>query len=184
MAQTSMTGKNNRSLRQKMFLAAAILQVGCGLVFTSDVIIELNEFTRHTWIELLGVVALAIGAAVTLRQYRQLLRRNSKIESELDAASGAFQKVIEDHFRQWNLTEAERDVALLSIKGIPVADIAAMRQTRTGTIKAQCTAIYRKSGVSSRAELVSVVIEELIAGLDLTAQPETPKDDIRYSRAS
>jgi DNA-binding NarL/FixJ family response regulator len=86
-----------------------------------------------------------------------------------------FQEMIEVHFRNWGLTDAERDVALLSIKGLPIADIATMRATRAGTIKAQSAAIYRKAGVSSRAELISVVIEDLIMGLDLTlsAHPVT-----------
>ncbi|MDG1117419.1 MAG: helix-turn-helix transcriptional regulator [Flavimaricola sp.] len=172
-----MTHNRSQTLRRNMFLAAAILQVSCGIVFTTDVFIELAEFTRHTWVELVGVIALAIGAVVTLSQYLQLLRRNSKIESELDAASGAFQMVIEGHFRSWNLTEAERDVALLSIKGVSISDIAVLRQTRVGTIKSQCAAIYRKSGVSSRAELVSVVIEDLLTGLDRTSVLEVPMPD-------
>tara|TARA_R110002072_G_scaffold3163_7_gene23619 strand:- start:31 stop:573 length:543 start_codon:yes stop_codon:yes gene_type:complete len=166
---TRQTTEDRRlSLRRYLFLAAAALQVGCGVVFATDVVMEMDDFTGHTWVELLGVIALTIGASITLGQYRELLRRNTKVERELSVASGAFQDAIEHHFRAWNLTAAERDVALLSIKGVPLADIAAMRQTRTGTIKAQSAAIYRKSGVSGRAELVSVVIEELIAGLDLT----------------
>lgn len=135
------------------------------------------------------MIALIIGASVTLAQYRDLLRRNTKIERELGAASGAFQEVIEQHFDAWKLTEAERDVALLSIKGVAIADIATMRQTRGGTIKAQGAAIYRKAGVSSRAELVSVMIEELIAGLELkprtgatkTDTPTTPRTDATRS---
>ena len=43
-----------------------------------------------------------------------------------------------------------------------------MRHTREGTIRAQSASIYRKSGVSNRAELISVMIEDLIAGLNLT----------------
>jgi DNA-binding CsgD family transcriptional regulator len=166
-----MTEYQRRQLQKYLFLAAACLQVGCGVVFAGDVIIEINHLTSHTWIELLGVLALAIGAFITLGQYRQLLLRNAKIERELGAASGAFQDVIEQHFRMWQLTTAERDVALLSIKGVPIADIADMRQTRVGTIKAQSAAIYRKAGVSSRVELISTMIEELIAGLDLTERP-------------
>ena len=158
-------------LRRSLFLAAALLQVGCGLVFATDALMELRRFTLHAVVEILGILALAIGAAITLAQYRALLRRNSKIEQELGAASGAFQDVIERHFRTWGLTDAEQDVALLSIKGVSIADIARMRNTRAGTIRAQSAAIYRKSGVSNRAELVSVMIEEMIAGVDIRSTP-------------
>jgi DNA-binding CsgD family transcriptional regulator len=171
MRQSQKPDDTRLALRRKLFLLAAALQLGCGIVFAGDVFIERRDITAHTWVELLGVVALAIGAAISIIQYRQLLRRNSKIERELDAASGAFQDVIEHHFRLWDLTEAECDVALLSIKGVSIADIAAMRQTRPGTIKAQNAAIYRKSGVSSRAELLSVMVEELIAGLNPKGAP-------------
>lgn len=168
MQKATTTEDHRMRFRHNLFLAAAVLQASCGLVFTIDIIAELDEMTRHTWIEALGVLALAVGATLTMVQYRDLIRRNSKVERELHAASGAFQEVVEHHFATWNLTEAERDVAILSIKGVSISDIAAMRRTRVGTIKAQSAAIYRKAGVSSRSELTSVVIEELIAGLDLS----------------
>jgi DNA-binding CsgD family transcriptional regulator len=168
MTKRPMYEDRNPALRRHLFFAAAVLQIGCGLVFANDVFAERASMSRDAWIELLGVIALAIGAVVTLAQIRNLLRRNSKIERELSAASGAFQDVVEQHFRDWKLTDAERDVALLSIKGVSISEIAVMRQTRDGTIRAQSAAIYRKSGVSSRAELISVMIEELIAGLNLT----------------
>jgi len=44
----------------------------------------------------------------------------------------------------------------LAIKGLSIAEIAAVRQTRDGTIKAQCTAIYRKAGVTGRPQLISL----------------------------
>jgi hypothetical protein len=56
-------------------------------------------------------------------------------------------------------------VALLGIKGAPIAEIAALRNTREGTIKAQNAAIYRKAGVSGRADLISLIVEELVGGL-------------------
>jgi len=155
-------------LKRNLFLLAAILQVGCCIIFAADVVFEINELTIHEIVEMAGVAALAVGSFISIDQYRKLLRRNSRIERQLEAASGAFQAVIEQHFDDWCLTAAERDVALLSIKGVPTSAIATMRQTQTGTIKAQTAAIYRKSGVSSRAELVTAMIEELILGLELS----------------
>jgi DNA-binding CsgD family transcriptional regulator len=153
------------SLRRRLFLAAATLQIGCGLIFLTDIVMEWEGVRLHGVLEALAVIGLAIGASLTLREYRHLLRRNTKVERELDVVSGAFQEVIEQHFVRWGLTTAERDVALLSIKGVPIADIATMRATREGTIKAQSAAIYRKAGVSSRSELISTMVEELISGL-------------------
>jgi DNA-binding NarL/FixJ family response regulator len=153
------------ALKRWVFLAAAGLQFGCGLVFLADLISEWRADFVHASIELVAVIALSLGAGLFLRESLKLMRRNTRIERELEAASGAFQTVLEHHFNDWGLSTAERDVALLTIKGVSIADIAQMRGTQQGTIKAQSTAIYRKSGVSSRAELVSVMIEELISGI-------------------
>jgi DNA-binding CsgD family transcriptional regulator len=156
-------------LKRYVFVIAAVLQIGCGLTFLSDLITEWRGQRLHAEIELFAVIALALGAALFLREAQHLSRRNARVERELDVASGAFQTVIEQHFDDWGLSPAERDVALLTIKGVPIAEIARMRDTREGTIKAQSTAIYRKVGVSSRAELVSVMVEELISGVGVKA---------------
>lgn len=159
--------------RRLLFLAAAALQIGCGAVFLNDVISEWHERDSHSIGEAGAVLGLAIGAFLALREYRSLLRRNTKVERELNVASGAFQEVIEQHFDRWGLTRAERDVALFLIKGLSIADVATLRATRDGTIKAQSAAIYRKAGVSSRSELISVMVEELISGLGTTQPPQS-----------
>ena len=86
------------------------------------------------------------------------------------AASGAFYQLMEDRF-DWSLTPSERDVALLAIKGLSIAEIAEARQTKDGTIKAQSNAIYRKAGVSGRPQLLSLFIDELMG--DGIIEPRT-----------
>lgn len=56
-------------MRKNWFLVAATLQIACALVFAVDVIIERRELTAHIWVELLGMIALTIGAAVLIDQY-------------------------------------------------------------------------------------------------------------------
>ncbi len=164
-------------LRRRLFLGAAALQFASLAIFVFDISAELIAFNFMVVTEVMAVAALAIGLAVTLREYRLLLRRNRSVERELGAASGAFQEMLEEHFTMWGLTPAERDVALMSIKGLSNGDIAALRETRVGTIKAQSAAIYRKAGVSSRAELISVVIEDLIAGIGLPGDRRHVRDE-------
>jgi DNA-binding NarL/FixJ family response regulator len=96
-----------------------------------------------------------------------VMARNRKVEKELSIASGAFQAVVDAQFDLWELSPSEREVALLSIKGISIADIAGMRATKAGTVKAQSAAIYRKAGVANRTELLSAMVEELIHGLEV-----------------
>ena len=65
-------------------------------------------------------------------------------------------------FIEWALTPAERDVALFAIKGMSTSEIATLRATSEGTVKAQTNAIYRKAGVSGRPQLLSLFIDDLM----------------------
>ena len=70
--------------------------------------------------------------------------------------------LLAQRFDEWGLTPAEKDVALFAIKGMSTAEIAALRATSEGTVKAQTNAIYRKAEVSGRAQLLSLFIEDLM----------------------
>jgi DNA-binding CsgD family transcriptional regulator len=113
--------------------------------------------------EMVLSLALLAGITATAMQIRAQDQREVRMQRQLDMASGAFEQLIQDHFDQWQLSKAEREVAMLALKGLSVADIAALRQTKDGTIKAQCAAVYRKAGVSGRMQLLSYFVEELIA---------------------
>ncbi|MEN8872991.1 MAG: LuxR C-terminal-related transcriptional regulator, partial [Pacificibacter sp.] len=83
-------------------------------------------------------------------------------EDKLRIASTAFAEVIDERFRGWSLTPAERDVALFLIKGMSIADIAALRETSEGTVKAQTNAIYRKASVGGSQQLLSLFIDDMM----------------------
>ncbi len=154
-------------LRRIQFLVAASVQGLCMVLFIVDVVNELSAFDLMTIIEAFSVLGLLLSIGITLREYNRLVHRNQKVERRLDAATGAFSEMMDGQFTHWGLTAAERDVALMSVKGLSVSEIATLRQTATGTVKAQSAAIYRKAGVSNRAEMISVLIEDMIDGVPL-----------------
>jgi DNA-binding CsgD family transcriptional regulator len=78
-------------------------------------------------------------------------------------------ELLEERFADWGLTPAERDVALFAIKGMSTAEIASLRSTSEGTVKAQTNAIYRKAGVTGRPQLLSLFIEDLMDGSPINA---------------
>lgn len=152
-------------------------QTFCAVFFLADAVADLLGWEhqlgggRHNYLEFSVVVALVLGIAFTALEIRKVLQRNRSMEATLKAASGAFSQLMEDHFEAWSLTPSERDVALLAIKGLSIAEIADARQTKEGTIKAQCNATYRKAGVTGRPQLLSLFIDELMdAGL---TEPQT-----------
>lgn len=53
------------------------------------------------------------------------------------------------------LTEAELEVARLAVEGLDNKSIAARRGTSVRTVANQLASVYRKLGVSSRAELAA-----------------------------
>jgi DNA-binding CsgD family transcriptional regulator len=75
-------------------------------------------------------------------------------------------EAIEAQFSRWNLTEAEREVALLLLKGLSLKEIAAVRSTTERTIRAQAHALYAKEGLSGRASLSAFFLEDLLAPIE------------------
>jgi DNA-binding CsgD family transcriptional regulator len=75
-------------------------------------------------------------------------------------------EAIETQFSRWNFTEAEREVALLLLKGLSLKEIAAVRSTTERTIRAQAHALYAKAGLSGRASLSAFFLEDLLAPIE------------------
>jgi len=116
----------------------------------------------HEVIKLATFMGFVVGSILIWRSYRQLASRNAEIERYLLAAQGEFFAMLELQFDRWELSAAERDVALLTTKGLSVSEIAALRETSPGTIKSQNNSIYRKAGVKSRTQLLCALIDELL----------------------
>jgi len=62
----------------------------------------------------------------------------------------------------WSLTPAEREVALLLLKGYGHKEIAALLGRSERTVRQHAVAVYRKSGLSGRAELSAFFLEDLL----------------------
>ncbi|ADO43544.1 helix-turn-helix transcriptional regulator [Ketogulonicigenium vulgare] len=161
-------------------IALLIVQLVCAVLFLWNTLISVLGLPPLAWevnefIEIGAACGLLIGVAMGIVTLRDALRRAKRAESQLRAASGAFMDLLQEKFLQWGLTPAERDVALFAIKGFSLSEIAQMRQTSEGTVKAQTNAIYRKAGVSGRPQLLSIFIEDLIeAPISPLAAAPTP----------
>jgi DNA-binding CsgD family transcriptional regulator len=118
---------------------------------------------RFEILELAATAGLVLAIVFEVQFLNELLRRTRAAERNLRVARGALNEVIEEYFRTWALTPAERDVAGFVIKGLSIAEVAALRGAAEGTVKTQLNAIYRKAGVSGRGQLVSLLIDDLLA---------------------
>lgn len=152
-----------------LLVAALIVQLACSVFFVSEIAMTVLgvrarpiAWQTREFLEIGATIGLILGSAIGAVFLRKLLRRTERAEQKLRAASAAFMDVMAGKFKDWGLTPAERDVALFAIKGLSIQEIAAIRQTSEGTVKAQTNAIYRKAGVSGRPQLLSLFIEDLL----------------------
>lgn len=144
-----------------------LVQVLSAVFFLANILSSVLGLAPINWqvseyIELGAALGLLIGVVLGLMLLQRTLARNWLVEGQLRAASGAFMDLLEERLMQWQLTPAERDVALFAIKGLSLSEIAGLRGVSEGTVKAQTNAIYRKAGVTGRTQLLSLFIDDLM----------------------
>jgi len=71
-------------------------------------------------------------------------------------------EAIDRQFDRWGLSPAEREIALLQLKGLRHKEIAELRQTSERTVRQQALAVYRKSGLNGRSDLAAFFLEDLL----------------------
>ncbi|AHZ85748.1 LuxR C-terminal-related transcriptional regulator [Bdellovibrio bacteriovorus] len=101
------------------------------------------------------------------------LNENARLKSEAQEWKQEARKYIEGlshsidlQLSKWSLSLAEKEVALLLLKGLSLKEIAEVRGTSEKTARAQSIAIYSKSGLAGRSELAAFFLEDLL-------QPQT-----------
>lgn len=157
-------------MTKKWVIAGVLLiQALCAVFFISDIATSLLgiytpplPWELREIMEVAAALGLFMGVVLGAVLLRNVLRERNDARERLRRASGAFMDLLEERFGEWALTPAERDVALFAIKGMSTAEIAMLRTTSEGTVKAQTNAIYRKAGVSGRPQLLSLFIDDLM----------------------
>lgn len=127
-------------------------------------------------------VAMLTGSFQKEREEKQVLTR----DLEMARAEGAswrsraqrylagLGEEIEKQFEVWSLTDAEREVGLLMLKGFSHREIASLRGTTEATVRHQARAAYQKSGLSGRAAFCAYFLEDLLPARD-EARSDPPR---------
>jgi DNA-binding CsgD family transcriptional regulator len=146
--------------------------------FIFDIVFDLQEgiAVSHIWHEV-GLFFLAL-LAIAWQVY-VILKKNKFIRSlnlELLDTKKSYQDwkekshrnaheirlMIDQQFALWHLSQSEKDVALLLIKGLAMKEIADIRQTHEKTVRQQAMSIYRKSQLCGRQELAAFFLEDIL----------------------
>jgi DNA-binding CsgD family transcriptional regulator len=163
----------------------ALVAVVAGIVLFVG--IELVEEPAATPLELLlemlkvaPVVITSVGVALLFRVTRQQRDEHLQVIRDLEVARLQGQRwrsesrtllnglgeAIDAQFTRWNLTDAEREVALLLLKGLSTKEIAAVRAGSERTVREHARAIYSKAGLTGRAALSAFFLEDLLAPIE------------------
>jgi len=145
------------------------MQVICGAYFLWEILasvlglptLPLRWQTREI-VEIGASLGLVLGAGLGVQLALIAGREMRRAESARRLTSGEFTAVVQDYFGNLDLTPAETEVAWFLLKGMSASEIAGLRDTREGTVKAQCTAIYRKAGVTGKSQLFSLLVEDVL----------------------
>jgi DNA-binding CsgD family transcriptional regulator len=164
-----------------LFLALLLLAIaGFGVV---DLLLDASEGGLgfgHVFFEV-GFVLLSLGSAVflwvgwfraqgSLRQVRRdLIARQAERDVWRVRARHVLDglgKAIDDQMSHWRLTPAEKEAALLLLKGYSHKEIANLTMKSERTVRQHAVAVYRKSGLSGRAELSAFFLEDILLPID------------------
>lgn len=166
-----------RSPRFQLILAVAFLAMMAGAV--TDLVLDRPErwLSLHVFFEAL-LALLSLGLAVTLyRGWRGASREVVELQHTLDARQAerdrwresaqrlleGLGEAIDAQFGAWELTPAEREVALLLLKGYSHKRIARLTDRSERTVRQHAVEVYRKSGLGGRAELAGFFLEDIPA---------------------
>lgn len=158
--------------------AIAVLVIVAVLV-ASDLVLDdrAGADPLHLIVEGVLMAVSAGGAAWLWLRLRRARRSVALLERDIGAARAEAElwreeardvldglgRSIGRQFDRWGLTEAEREVALLLLKGLSHRAVARFRSTSERTVRQQARDVYRKAGLSGRSELSAFFLEDVLA---------------------
>ncbi len=162
--------------KERLIIATVLLFIFIFSVF--DLFTDLKEGVAWWHVFFEGIVAIfSIFSIFVLMRDSFILKHDLEIEKNNSARlreeskqwkenskkfiQGLSQS-IDDQLSKWQLTPAEKDVALMLIKGYSLKEIAELRNTAEKTTRTQATSIYAKAGVNGRSELTAFFLEDLL----------------------
>ena len=116
----------------------------------------------HLFFEILATIGLTLGLIEILTYIKELQKSDEKHELQLKHLTEDFDALVHKRFNKWDLTDAEKDIALFMLRGLSNSEIADLRKVAVGTVRVQSHRVLQKAGASSRTELMSIFMEEFM----------------------
>ena len=162
--------------RLRAILAVALLSIIVG--GTADLMLDHPEtwLSFHVVFEVMMIAGALLMAttlwlgwwrsahaavALRLRLEEQTAERDRWRASSQEALEG-LARAIDAQFDAWHLTPAEREVALMLLKGYGHKQIAALTGRSERTARQHAGVVYEKAGLGGRAELSAFFLQDLM----------------------
>lgn len=152
--------------------------LGIVLLTVVDIIVDLIQGVElvHIGVEAAIIPLAALGLYLIWRSQGVISVENSNLKSDIikisseaaawkaEARSYAvgLSEAIDSQLTRWGLSPAEKEVALLLLKGLSHKEIADVRKTSESTTRQQALSLYEKSGLEGRAQLAAFFLEDLL----------------------
>lgn len=162
--------------RLRVILAVALLSIIVG--GTADLVMDNPEswLSAHVIFEVMMIAgALLMATTLWLGWWRSahavasLKARHAEDLEERDRWRASSQELLEglgraidEQFDEWRLTPAEREVALMLLKGYGHKQIAALTGRSERTARQHAGSVYEKSRLGGRAELAAFFLQDLM----------------------
>lgn len=166
---TSPKSFQRRLIRHEVLIAGGYLAIEAiaALYFVIDGIDDMlarlhSNVDFELVMECLVALALLVAVVGSARQLRRSIAISRMQDAALQIARGSMSALLEERFANWGLSRAEAEVALFTLKGCSIGEIARLRNSAEGTVRSQLSQVYAKAGVSSQSMLVAHFIEELV----------------------
>lgn len=144
-----------------------------------DEVISSVLLRRYAWAMALAMLSFILVIGLLVQRHRAHQREEGLQQAyeaatgeallhteELERALADVHNHIEREFDQWNLTSAEREIAVLLLKGLRLKDIAEARGTSERTVRQQAQAVYKKANLDGRFELAAYFIEDVMQSME------------------
>lgn len=147
--------------------AIVIVQAVAAVFFLGDAVLDIvagsqTDNAFYHALELLVAVALVAGVVMGSLVLRRMIAEAKQRERAMALARGAMAELVDQRFAEWGLTAGEGEVALFALKGFDIAEIARLRGSAEGTVRAQLSRVYAKAGASGQAMLIGSFVDEFL----------------------
>jgi len=151
---------NQKKDIEQILVGIALLVLVCAGIF--DLIEDRAEGATVVELSLDFIVSVFVGGTLLERKIRMSNQDLILWKSRASKLLLGLGMEIDQQFDSWVLTKAEKEVALLLIKGISLKELAYLRSTNEKTVRQQASSIYSKANLESRAELSAFFLEDLL----------------------